>query len=79
MATDITREIGVKAGCVIEIRRYGNYVNTVENNHRRAQKLAGGEYGTNRGHTQRHYGRWNFASYRFPYTGIPRPARRLYV
>lgn len=31
MATDITREIGVKAGRVIEIRRYGNYVNTVEN------------------------------------------------
>ena len=31
MATDITREIGVKAGCVIEIRRYGNYVNTVAN------------------------------------------------
>lgn len=31
MTTDITREIGVKAGRVIEIRRYGNYVNTVEN------------------------------------------------
>ena len=31
MATDITREIGVKAGRVIDIRRYGNYVNTVEN------------------------------------------------
>lgn len=31
MATDITHEIGVKAGRVIEIRKYGNYINTVEN------------------------------------------------
>ena len=31
MATDITREIGVKAGRGIEKSRSGNYVNTVEN------------------------------------------------